>query len=143
MHRPDFRRATVIPVLLCPADGDIQAKPVGMYGGLYFAVTSYGGCSGTSATTTTGSQSLQNGLFFMNSSITFQQIADGSSNTLMFGERSRHNLQETSSSEVLGGWAWCNAYAQEDNTMNTSEGIEGMQSHDLNQFGSQHYGGLI
>src|SRR5262249_1731154 len=36
-----------------------------------------------------------------------------------------------------------NAFAQEDNTMNTSEPIEGVQLHDLNQFGSQHSGGSI
>jgi prepilin-type processing-associated H-X9-DG protein len=61
----------------------------------------------------------------------------------MFGERSRMNLQVTGTSQALGGWAWGNHYAQEDNTMNTSEPIEGIDLHDLNQFGSQHSGGAL
>jgi prepilin-type processing-associated H-X9-DG protein len=43
----------------------------------------------------------------------------------------------------VGGWAWVNQYAQEDNTMNTSEPMEGIKLHDLNQFGSQHSGGAM
>jgi prepilin-type N-terminal cleavage/methylation domain-containing protein/prepilin-type processing-associated H-X9-DG protein len=140
---PNSIGATVIPVLTCPADSTRAGSPVGVYGSLYFGLNSYGGCAGTSATTTTGSQSLQNGIFYMNSSVTIKGITDGPSNTLMFGERSRMNLQVTSSSEALGGWAWVNSYSQEDSTMNTSEGMEGILSHDLNQFGSQHSGGSI
>ena len=79
----------------------------------------------------------------MNSSVKILDITDGTSNTLMFGERSRLNLPATSSSEALGGWAWANQYAQEDNTMNTSKPMEGVNTHDLNQFGSQHSGGEI
>src|SRR5207245_1781018 len=70
-------------------------------------------------------------------------ITDGTSSTLFFGERSRLNLQVTSSSEALGGWAWVNQFAQEDNTMNTSAPVEGIQLHTLDQFGSQHTGGAI
>ncbi len=136
--------ATVLPVLICPADAALQGNTVGQYGSLYFAVTSYGGCAGTSATATNCTSPLQkNGIYYMNSSVTLTAITDGTSNTLMFGERSRNNLQATSTSQVLGGWAWCNQYAQEDNTMNTSEPIQGMLLHDLNQFGSMHYGGNI
>ena len=85
----------------------------------------------------------RNGVFFMNSRITLGSITDGPSNTLLFGERSRQNLPATTSSEALGGWAWANSYAQEDNTMNTSEPMAGVLMHDLNQFGSQHSGGAI
>jgi prepilin-type N-terminal cleavage/methylation domain-containing protein len=136
--------ATVVPILACPSESAYtNGEPVGQYGNLYFGLVSYGGCSGTSATATRGNQMLKNGIFFMNSSVTMGQITDGTSNTLMFGERSRLNLPPTSSSEALGGWAWANQFAQEDNTMNTSEPIEGIQLHDLNQFGSQHAGGTI
>jgi prepilin-type processing-associated H-X9-DG protein len=140
---PNSVGAQIVKILICPADGAMAVPPVGQFGNLYFGLTSYGGCSGTSATTTNGRASLQNGIFYMNSSVRFADILDGTSNTLMFGERSRRNLQVTSSSQALGGWAWANFFAQEDNTMNTSEPIEGYLFHDLNQFGSLHSGGLI
>jgi prepilin-type N-terminal cleavage/methylation domain-containing protein/prepilin-type processing-associated H-X9-DG protein len=140
---PNSIGAQVIKILICPADGGMPPTGVGQFNNLYFGLTSYGGCSGTSATTTNGLQSLKNGIFYMNSSIAFKNITDGTSNTLLFGERSRRNLQVTSSSEALGGWAWVNQFAQEDNTMNASEPMEGVAFHDLNQFGSQHSGGAI
>jgi prepilin-type processing-associated H-X9-DG protein len=86
---------------------------------------------------------LQNGIFYMNSSVRIAQITDGTSNTLMFGERSRMNMPATSTSQSLGGWAWANYYAQEDNTMNASVVIEGLANHDLNAFGSQHSAGAL
>jgi prepilin-type N-terminal cleavage/methylation domain-containing protein/prepilin-type processing-associated H-X9-DG protein len=135
--------AQVVKILICPSEGSMPPGNVGQYGIYYFGLTSYGGCSGTSATTTNGAQSLKNGIFFMNSSVNMLDITDGTANTLMFGERSRLNLPATSSSQALGGWAWANFFAQEDNTMNASEPIQGMKIHDLNQFGSQHTGGLI
>jgi prepilin-type N-terminal cleavage/methylation domain-containing protein/prepilin-type processing-associated H-X9-DG protein len=135
--------ATVLPVLKCPAEAFAPTGNVGQSGNLYFGLNNYGGCSGTSATATTRSSMLCDGIFFMNSIVTMNQVTDGTSNTLFFGERSRQNLPPTSSSQALGGWAWLNIFAQEDNTMNTSEPIEGTQSHDLNQFGSQHSGGSI
>jgi prepilin-type N-terminal cleavage/methylation domain-containing protein/prepilin-type processing-associated H-X9-DG protein len=135
--------ATVIPILICPSDAFFPSNYVGSYGNLSFGLTSYGGCSGTSQTSSTANQMLKNGIFFMNSRISIPAILDGTSNTIMFGERSRQNMPATSSSEALGGWAWCNSFAQEDNTMNTSEPMEGVDMHDLNQFGSQHSGGVI
>ena len=140
---PDSPGAQVIPMLICPSDAFIPNNGVGAYGNLYFGLTSYGGCSGTSQTSSTANQMLRNGIFFMNSRIGISAIQDGTSSTIMFGERSRQNMPPTSSSEALGGWAWCNSYAQEDNTQNTFEPIEGVQVHDLNQFGSQHSGGAI
>jgi prepilin-type N-terminal cleavage/methylation domain-containing protein/prepilin-type processing-associated H-X9-DG protein len=140
---PNSVGAQVVQILICPSDPAMPRPPVGTYGAYYFGLSSYGGCSGTSATTTNGNQSLKNGIFYMNSSVTIAQITDGTSNTLFFGERCRFNLPATSSSEALGGWAWANFYAQEDNTMNTSEPMEGSRVHDLNQFGSMHNGGLI
>jgi prepilin-type N-terminal cleavage/methylation domain-containing protein/prepilin-type processing-associated H-X9-DG protein len=135
--------AQIVNSYICPADSVLASNYVGQYGALYFGLTSYGGCSGTSATSTCANQMLQNGLFYMNSSVRLSDITDGTSATLMMGERSRLNLQATSSSQALGGWAWVNQYAQEDNTMNTSEPMEGVLFHDLNQFGSQHSGGTI
>jgi prepilin-type N-terminal cleavage/methylation domain-containing protein/prepilin-type processing-associated H-X9-DG protein len=135
--------AQTVKILICPSDGSMPQPAVGQYGALYFGLTSYGGCSGTSQTTTVGTASLKNGIFYMNSAVGIMDITDGTSNTFMFGERSRRNLPATTSSQALGGWAWCNSFAQEDNTMNGSVLIEGINLHDLNAFGSQHSGGAI
>jgi Protein of unknown function (DUF1559) len=133
----------VVKILVCPSDAAMPTPAIGQYGVYYFGLSSYGGCSGTSATTTNGSQSLKDGAFFMNSSVRLTDVTDGTSGTLMFGERSRMNLPATSNARAIGGWAWANYYAQEDNTMNTSESMQGITTHDLNQFGSQHVGGLL
>ncbi|HJZ94744.1 MAG TPA: DUF1559 domain-containing protein [Gemmataceae bacterium] len=141
---PNSVGAQVVKILICPSDGSMPNPPVGTYlNQYYFGLSSYGGCSGTSATTTNGNQSLKNGMFFMNSTVRINSVTDGLSQTLMFGERSRRNLPATNSYQALGGWAWANFFAQEDNTMNASQPIEGVALHDLNQFGSQHSGGTI
>jgi prepilin-type N-terminal cleavage/methylation domain-containing protein/prepilin-type processing-associated H-X9-DG protein len=140
---PNSIGATVIGLLICPTESQWPSGPVGMFGNLYFGLTSYGGCSGTSATTSVAAASLKNGIFFMNSRVRHGLITDGSSNTLMFGERSRMNLAVTSSSQALGGWAWANDLAQEDNTMNASQLPDGAGPHGLDVFGSQHSGGSI
>jgi prepilin-type N-terminal cleavage/methylation domain-containing protein/prepilin-type processing-associated H-X9-DG protein len=140
---PNSVGAQVVNIFICPSDTGMPNPPVGQYQTYYFGLNSYGGCSGTSATDTSGRNMLQNGIFYMNSSVKIQGIIDGTSNTLLFGERSRLNLPATSTSQSLSGWAWCNQFAQEDNTMNSSEPMEGILVHDLNQFGSQHAGGQI
>jgi prepilin-type N-terminal cleavage/methylation domain-containing protein/prepilin-type processing-associated H-X9-DG protein len=142
---PDSVGAQVVQILICPSDSAMRDPPVGTYGIYYFGLSSYGGCSGSFATSTSppAPNILPNGIFFMNSSVRILDITDGTSQTMMFGERSRLNLPATSTSEALGGWAWANQYAQEDNTMNTSKPMEGINTHDLNQFGSQHAGGAI
>jgi prepilin-type N-terminal cleavage/methylation domain-containing protein/prepilin-type processing-associated H-X9-DG protein len=134
--------AQVVPILVCPGDASMPKPAVGQYNQYYFGLSSYGGCSGSSITETNGTLMLQNGIFFTNSTINLDEITDGTSNTLLFGERSRLNLITTTTAESVGGWAWANEYALEDNTMNSGDGkMEGILPHDLNDFGSQHSGG--
>jgi len=78
--------AQVMAILICPSDAAMPDPAVGEYGAYYFGLTSYPGCSGTSFTSTNGATMAQNGIFFTNSSITIQQITDGTSNTFMIGE---------------------------------------------------------
>jgi prepilin-type N-terminal cleavage/methylation domain-containing protein/prepilin-type processing-associated H-X9-DG protein len=136
--------ATVLKYLVCPSDGAMLDPAQERYGGdKLFGLSSYAGNAGIYPTSTAGSSRKPdgNGPFYINSSTRLQDFADGTSNTLLFGERSRLNLTQTSSSAALGGWAWVNTFSMEDMTMNTSETMEGTLTHDLNQFGSQHNGG--
>ena len=140
--------ATVIKTLICPSDGAMPSPAVGLYNGMTMALTSYGGNGGVVATVPNcpappGDAVYKYGIFYMNSSVRLTDISDGTSVCIMLGERSRMNLQQTATSEVLGAWAWVNEYAQEDNTMNASTNIEGVLSHDLNAFGSLHFGGAF
>ena len=135
---PNSVGAQAVKTYICPADAAMPA--VVQYGTLYFGLSSYGGCSGTSATTTDGRSSLQNGMFYMNSAVRPQDVTDGLSNTFMYGERSRLGYQGSGSASALGGWAWVNQYAQEDNTMNTSQPMQALYVN-INHFGSQHQGG--
>jgi prepilin-type N-terminal cleavage/methylation domain-containing protein/prepilin-type processing-associated H-X9-DG protein len=139
--------AQVVKILICPTDSAMPNPPVETYGNLFFGMSSYGGCSGSAPTHPNGNPygpaSTKDGIFYMNSDIKIRDITDGTSCTLMFGERSRRNLQTSSSAMAPGGWAWVNIYAQEDHTMNTSTRMEGIDSHTVDAFGSQHSGGSI
>ena len=141
---PGSPGSTVVPSLVCPADASTPDPAIGIYSGTYyFGLSSYGGCSGTSATVTAfqGASSAQNGVFYINSRTRIVDVTDGVSNVFFFGERTRMNLVTSGSSEVAGGWAWANEYAMEDHTMNTSPGVmEGFNTHDDNYFGSMHPG---
>jgi prepilin-type N-terminal cleavage/methylation domain-containing protein/prepilin-type processing-associated H-X9-DG protein len=135
--------ATPVATLVCPSDVNMPNPAVGQYGNYYFGLSSYGGCSGTSATDLNGANMLKNGIFFTNSRIRILEIQDGTSNTILFGERTRILLSTSSTAQAVGGWAWANKYALEDHTMNTSGGkMEGYLTHDLNDFGSLHGGGM-
>jgi prepilin-type N-terminal cleavage/methylation domain-containing protein/prepilin-type processing-associated H-X9-DG protein len=135
--------AQVVKILICPTDSAMPNPAVETYGNLYFGLSSYGGCSGSGQTMTDGRQAARDGIFYMNSDIQIKDITDGTSSTLMYGERSRRNLQTSSTAQAPGGWAWVNIYAQEDHTMNTSVRMEGINPHTVDAFGSQHSGGTI
>ena len=131
--------AQKVKILVCPSEAHMPTGGVGTYNSLTFGLTSYGGNGGTLPT----SQKSMDGIFFINSAITVQGIPDGTSNTILFGERSRAKQSTAANAQAVGGWAWVNGNAMEDTTMNSSEKIEGINAHTWNAFGSQHSGGLI
>jgi prepilin-type N-terminal cleavage/methylation domain-containing protein/prepilin-type processing-associated H-X9-DG protein len=142
--------ATAYKYMVCPSDAAVPDPAQGVYNSLLMGLTSYPGCSGTSATDPNGNGAnmLKDGIFYINSTVKLTDIADGTANTLFFGERSRLNLgPTTSTSQVVGAWAWANKYVMEDMTANTSAPMEGdggappLPGHSLNQFGSLHNGG--
>jgi prepilin-type N-terminal cleavage/methylation domain-containing protein/prepilin-type processing-associated H-X9-DG protein len=138
---PNSVGAQVVKILVCPSDPAMPNPAVGQYKNFYFGLSSYGGCSGTSRTAQNAQLMNKDGIFLVNQRTALAAITDGTSNTLMFGERSRRGLQSSSTAESVGGWAWANTYALEDHTMNTFYAMEGWGDHDLNYFGSMHNSG--
>jgi prepilin-type N-terminal cleavage/methylation domain-containing protein/prepilin-type processing-associated H-X9-DG protein len=152
----DSPGAKVVQTLICPADGAMPVPAVQQASAGYFALWSYGGCAGSLPTDPFPEPSWpaygnhRDGMFFVNSAIRVAQLTAGTSHVLAFGERSRLNLVTgTSMTQALGGWAWVNDFALEDETMNTSydpvanHWIEGVKMHSLECFGSQHSGGEV
>ena len=95
--------AEIVPSFLCPSDAPAVVAEVA---GGFFAPTSYLGVAGEvshfigSANTVTA-----DGILFHNSSVSFGEISDGSSNTLLIGERFASDPEWEGFAEKRG-WAW-------------------------------------
>jgi prepilin-type N-terminal cleavage/methylation domain-containing protein/prepilin-type processing-associated H-X9-DG protein len=117
---PSSPGAQVIKILLCP--GDVLPTPAVttfVSGGttFYFGMNSYGGNGGTYAWFFDFGLLKTDGMFWINSAVKFADVTDGTSNTLLFGERYHRDPNWTSGSSNinnLGGWAWANLNAVED-----------------------------
>jgi prepilin-type N-terminal cleavage/methylation domain-containing protein/prepilin-type processing-associated H-X9-DG protein len=76
--------STVVPLYLCPSDDGpnviVSTGPNGTP--LNMAITNYLGCNGTD-------YKAQDGMFTSNFGIAFRDVTDGTSNTLLVGERGR------------------------------------------------------
>ena len=75
--------STVLPILICPSAG-INQNPV-TFGSLALGVTTYGGNGGT--TSFPSFQATNDGIFSYVTQVSIDNVIDGTSNTLMFGER--------------------------------------------------------
>jgi prepilin-type N-terminal cleavage/methylation domain-containing protein/prepilin-type processing-associated H-X9-DG protein len=140
---PTSPGATVLPVTYCPSDAALPSPPLITTSGLTFAITSYCGNAGTMAAPISPAAGTD-GMFWINSKVRIREVIDGTSNTLLMGERTRFNLQTSSSAEAVGGWAWANSSSMEDFTLNCSEPMAQLRpgaSNDFNRFGSFHAGG--
>jgi prepilin-type N-terminal cleavage/methylation domain-containing protein/prepilin-type processing-associated H-X9-DG protein len=113
--------AQVIPGLICPSDYVPQAVMTYSTGGTYyFGVNSYFGNGGSTAYD--NNSATFDGVFHLNTSTKLQNISDGTSKTVLAGER--HSLDPnfvassspTAAEELPNrrGWAWANFNATQD-----------------------------
>jgi prepilin-type N-terminal cleavage/methylation domain-containing protein/prepilin-type processing-associated H-X9-DG protein len=106
--------AQLIPILLCPSDSlpDVVVHwvPAGLYPAWlngFYAMSSYGGNGGrrsaTASAETTGPVT-QDGIFFNGSRIRIADVSDGTSNTLLFGERYHRDPEHERITRAVVGW---------------------------------------
>jgi prepilin-type N-terminal cleavage/methylation domain-containing protein/prepilin-type processing-associated H-X9-DG protein len=97
-------QAQVIKILLCPSDRlpdpvwELTAGyPVPPWSQGFYGMSSYGGNAGTRSVLTGGPPDLprlsKDGIVFVGSRVRLADITDGSSNTLLFGERLHYDLE--------------------------------------------------
>jgi len=77
---PHTGLATVVPTYICPSDDRVSRPQVGARSGYPVAFTCYLGISGNDAST-------KDGVLYQNSRTQMTEIWDGTSNTLLLGER--------------------------------------------------------
>jgi prepilin-type N-terminal cleavage/methylation domain-containing protein/prepilin-type processing-associated H-X9-DG protein len=119
------RTAVVLPILLCPSDQFAQGNPVQFRtSGEYYGATSYVGNHGSRSYFP--SSAVADGIFFLTgpesapqknqSPVALNGIQDGTSNTILFGERYHHDPNFDSFSpaggspvnytDPIGTWCW-------------------------------------
>jgi prepilin-type N-terminal cleavage/methylation domain-containing protein/prepilin-type processing-associated H-X9-DG protein len=135
--------STVVPTYMCPSD--YIPRPVIQYSTYFFGVNSYFANAGTKAWP--ASSASLNGVMFYNSRISMKHITDGTSNTLLAGERFSHDpTMDDSELADVRGWAWTNYNSGEDHLGDTSWAVNSLASiigkdARKNNFGSGHPNG--
>jgi len=147
---PNSVGAQIIPSLLCPSDFNSEISIFN--DDFYFAPNSYFGVAGKQSWFIAGGVS-GDGILTANSKVTFAKISDGSSNTLLIGERYSFD-PEWESFTTRRGWAWSSALSLQDCICGVLEPINyklplgsgpnpsfALTDKKLNSFSSGHPGG--
>lgn len=114
--------AQIIKTFLCPSDTapaqtTYLSKNCGANGTCIFGANTYGGSAGINSFYS--DSMTQDGIFYINSTIRISDITDGTSNTIAFGERNRHDklinaiygtTAQPDFMEQHSGWAWANYF---------------------------------
>jgi prepilin-type N-terminal cleavage/methylation domain-containing protein/prepilin-type processing-associated H-X9-DG protein len=106
--------AQVVKIFLCPSDpleSLVSLYPNSTSPTNWFGMNSYMANGGTRSWYVSSMRN--DGVFWINSKVSIDGIPDGTSNTLMFGERYHKDPAYTGISN-LGGWAWANYSAGQD-----------------------------
>jgi prepilin-type N-terminal cleavage/methylation domain-containing protein/prepilin-type processing-associated H-X9-DG protein len=140
---PNSTGANVVPSYICPSD--YVPDRVIQYGQYFFGVNSYFGNAGTRAWPV--SVASLNGVLYYNSRVKIADISDGTTSTLLVGERySRDPSEPDAELADWRGWAWTNYNSGGDHLGDTSWPINspgqviGRDSRKTN-FGSGHING--
>lgn len=104
----------VIKILLCPTS-PLASQPQATVSGNVYGLNSYGGVAGINSFRAYNGSAYQisnEGIFYINSRNTIASIADGTSNTIMWGERYHKDKnfdRMYTNFPIVGwsGWAWC------------------------------------
>ncbi|QDU75870.1 hypothetical protein Pan97_29120 [Bremerella volcania] len=105
---------TNLPAYRCPSAPDPDINPHWDFNGSNLALSNYVGVTGFGWSQVAGNAETRGGPLYRNSQVTFADIHDGTSNTLLAGEKMLKNLQ---SGNVLGGAVW--AASNRTNVMGT------------------------
>jgi prepilin-type N-terminal cleavage/methylation domain-containing protein/prepilin-type processing-associated H-X9-DG protein len=115
---PNSTGAQIVQIFICPSDNLQNLVSTYTTGGVtyYFGMNSYGANGGTRSWYITSMTT--DGMFYINSRVNIAGVRDGTSNTLLFGER-YHDDPSYTGIQTLGGWAWANFNAPEDYILST------------------------
>jgi len=146
---PDSIGATVIENYICPSD--FVEKKVVTFNQYHFGINSYFGCAGVKSWF--WREASQDGVLCINSDNGVRDIFDGTSNTILAGERYSFEPEWLDLANRRG-WAWSNAFSSQDCLAGTIEPInfvlpEGVGPNPpfsvrdprISSFGSGHPGG--
>jgi prepilin-type N-terminal cleavage/methylation domain-containing protein/prepilin-type processing-associated H-X9-DG protein len=138
----------VISMLVCPSEP--LTSPTNVFSSSTFGISTYGCVQGTQDDYYGDITRPFDGIFYPNSTTKLLAITDGTSNTLLFAERTYFDTNATAKTvmSTLGGWAWCGWNSIEDHMLGTNVPINYLGCADnkfcderMGAMGSRHTGG--